>query len=51
MTSLERWEESSVMRRHLCPKHVGNVLDFAMNVTGTFRKERDVQVSHKISPD
>ena len=35
-SALEQREESSVMWRHSCDRHEGNILNFVMNVTGTF---------------
>ena len=35
----ERREESSVTWRHSCDRHEGNVPNFVMNVTGTFRDD------------
>ena len=37
--ALEQWEESSVMWRHSCDKHGGDVLGFTMNVTGMFQND------------
>lgn len=39
LSSLERQEENSVMWRHSCDVHGGNVPDFVMNVTGTFQND------------
>ena len=37
--ALERREESSVMWRHSCDRHGGNIPEFTMNVTGTLRDD------------
>lgn len=39
LNALERREEISVMWRHSCDRHEGNVPDFVMNVTGTFHDD------------
>ena len=39
LNALERREESSVMWRHSCDRHGGNIPEFVMNVTGTFRDD------------
>jgi len=39
LNALERREEISVMWRHSCDRHEGNVPDFVMNVLGTFRDD------------
>ena len=36
LRSLEKREESSVLRRHSCDNHGGDIRGFTMNVTGTF---------------
>ena len=37
--SLNRREEQSVMWRHACEKHGGDIPSFVMNVTGIFRDD------------
>ena len=39
MRALEQREQSSVMWRHPCEKHDGNVQGFTMNVTGMFQND------------
>ena len=39
LRALEQREEGSVMWRHSCDKHGGDVPDFTMNVTGRFRND------------
>ena len=49
MRALEQREQSSVMWRHSCEKHDGNVPGFTMNVTGMFQNDAMLrQISESI---
>ncbi|KAL9977849.1 hypothetical protein ACROYT_G015303 [Oculina patagonica] len=39
LRALEQREESSVLWRHCCDIHAGNIASFTMNVTGTFQND------------
>ncbi|KAL9977958.1 hypothetical protein ACROYT_G015427 [Oculina patagonica] len=39
LRALEQREESSVLWRHCCDIHAGNIAGFTMNVTGTFQND------------
>ena len=49
LRALEQREQSSVMWRHSCEKHDGNVQGFTMNVTGMFQSDSMLrQISESI---
>ena len=39
LKALQRREDGSVMWKHCCERHGGNMVQFVMNVTGVFRDD------------